>query len=66
MENNNQDNYEESIQLWIEGQNKLIEIIELNITQLHDDINIKLSHIEILERSLKHERKFLNEYIDTL
>ncbi len=57
--------YEKSVQLWIEGQELLIKELELKVDFTTQNIVINQKVLQNASESLMHEIKQLNEFIKT-
>jgi len=57
--------YEKSVQLWIDGQELLIKELELKIDFTMQNIVVSQKVLQNASESLMHEIKQLNEFIKT-
>ena len=57
--------YEKSVQLWIEGQELLIKELELKVDFTMRNIVVNQKVLQNASESLMHEIKQLNEFIKT-
>ena len=57
--------YEKSVQLWIEGQELLIKELELKVDFTMRNIVVSQKVLQNTSDSLMHEIKQLNQYIKT-
>jgi hypothetical protein len=58
-------NYEMSVQLWIDGQELLIKELELKVDFTMQNIIVSQKVLQNASESLMHEIKQLNEFIKT-
>lgn len=57
------ENYQLSVNIWIEGQKKQIQILERNAIYLDEEINLKRELLDNTLKALEHEKRFLVEYL---
>lgn len=58
-----QEQHEISVKKWISEQENTISIIALNINYLTKEIELKQKALELYKESLKHEEKYLQDYL---
>lgn len=63
MENTTEENYQKSVNLWIEGQKKQIAILKDSAEYLGREICLKTDLLKNVFESIKHEEEFLENYL---